>query len=234
MAVHGARWLTAAALLAATAVSADQQMWLELEDAQRGAAMIPLWGVVRHLCEPCGETSWREEAVRSVEVVPTGNDNWHTIEVNGSEVDLAYLYVETDGGWRNLALMLGLQASGVSATLAGADRGAPEPAAEGDDDPCANAQTTIEMLFCAKAELTTAEDELDRVYRQLMETLEEPRRSRLRDAQRAWLAFRDACADFEASLFEGGSMAPVLRTTELTHRTRARTLELRRVLEQGE
>ena len=46
-----------------------------------------------------------------------GNTYWE-IEVDGKGIDLAYVYVQTPAGWENLALKLGLDATGVPRTLA--------------------------------------------------------------------------------------------------------------------
>jgi len=53
-------------------------------------------------------------------------------------------------------------------------------------------------------------------------------REKLRVAQNAWVRFRDANADFQASLAEGGTMAPLLRIGTLVEMTEARTEELRK------
>ena len=223
-------------LLAAGAAVADQQAWVARSDAEVAAAMIPVNGLIRHYCAPCGDTSWKEEVVRSVEIASTSVGNYWEVLVNGDGIDLAYVYVETDGGWRNLAIMLNLEVSDVPKQLPGTNN--PMQAmlreVEPATDPCADPLTTAEMLHCASAEWQAADAELNAVYQQLMAELDEPRRSHLQTAQRAWIIYRDACADFEAALFEGGSMAPVLHAAELADRTRQRVDELRSVLEFGE
>jgi len=211
-------------------VSADQYMWVPKVAADRAASMMERGTIVRHFCEPCGDTKWREEKVRDVRVEES---EWHDsfeIVLNGDGIDLAYTYIETDGGWRNLALMLDLDASGVSEVLDDLEH----PEEIEAHDPCESPRNTNEALQCAQAELDAADAELNRVYGEVMQLLEEPRRSRLRQAQRAWLPFRDASAEFEASLFEGGTMAPVLRVSEKSYLTRKRTDELREILKLGE
>ena len=58
-----------------------------------------------------------------------------------------------------------------------------------------------------------------------------PQEALLRDAQRAWIAFRDAACDAEASLYEGGTFQPVAGTECRTRLTQARTGDLRIVAE---
>ena len=45
-----------------------------------------------------------------------GRTYWE-IELDGKGIDLAYVYVQTPAGWENLALKLGLDATGVPRTL---------------------------------------------------------------------------------------------------------------------
>lgn len=65
------------------------------------------------------------------------------------------------------------------------------------------------MNVCAAQESRRADAQLNAVYQKLMKTLDANRRTKLRAAQRAWLAYRDAQCAFEASASEGGSMQPL-------------------------
>jgi uncharacterized protein YecT (DUF1311 family) len=99
-------------------------------------------------------------------------------------------------------------------------------------DPCANAQTTAEMRDCAGREYKQADDELNRVYRQLMAKLDdEGRKTALKTAQQAWIKYRDANCDFASYLNRGGTKEPVVRYNCMTGMTVARTKELREYLE---
>jgi uncharacterized protein YecT (DUF1311 family) len=99
-------------------------------------------------------------------------------------------------------------------------------------DPCANAQTTAEMRDCAGREYKQADDELNRVYRQLMAKLDdEGRKTALKTAQQAWIKYRDANCDFASYLNRGGTIEPVVRYNCMTGMTVARTKELREYLE---
>lgn len=77
-----------------------------------------------------------------------------------------------------------------------------------------------EMERYAKADL-----ELNRVYRHLMSTLTKDKQEQLKKAQRAWIAFRDAEADFEAD--GGGWGWTASWDASLTRLTEARTKQLK-------
>ncbi|MFQ2812649.1 lysozyme inhibitor LprI family protein [Aeromonas caviae] len=56
--------------------------------------------------------------------------------------------------------------------------------------------------------------------------MEKAQLERLRTAQRAWIAFRDAQCRYEVGVYEGGSMAPMVHSSCLTQLTEARTKDL--------
>jgi len=93
---------------------------------------------------------------------------------------------------------------------------------------CENAVTTATMRTCEGLRYTTANRELDEAYQALMDRLDAGQKQKLRIAQRAWLRFRDANADFESSQAQGGTLAPLLRLGTLTEMTIARTNELKK------
>ncbi len=98
---------------------ADQAAYIEKGEAE--AAMNVLMGnsVIRHYCQPCGDKNWTQENIGSVEAGHTGYEQYWQVLVNGKGIDLAYVYVETDGGWRNVAMMLEIQVSDVPLILPG-------------------------------------------------------------------------------------------------------------------
>jgi uncharacterized protein YecT (DUF1311 family) len=93
---------------------------------------------------------------------------------------------------------------------------------------CENAVTTAAMRTCEASRYATAQQELDAAYQRLMEHLDDGQKQKLRTSQRAWLGFRDANADFQASLVQGGTLAPLVRIGSLTEMTKARTQELKK------
>ena len=94
-------------------------------------------------------------------------------------------------------------------------------------DPCADAQTTVEMRDCAGREYKKADEGLNKVYRQLISSLaDEGYKGALKAAQLAWIKYRDANCDFESYLNRGGTIEPVVRLGCLTAMTTTRTKEL--------
>ena len=98
-------------------------------------------------------------------------------------------------------------------------------------DPCPNARTDSEMNACAEQKYKQADAELNRVYQELMRA-SGGRDQKLKSAQLAWLKFRDAECDYEASQYEGGSMKPMVYSFCLGDVTSARTKQLRDALKE--
>lgn len=101
--------------------------------------------------------------------------------------------------------------------------------AAGQVEPPANCntpQTQLEMNLCAKAWFEEEDDKLNQFYQDLKLTLNSAQQSDLTNAELAWLDFRDANCEFEASQVEGGSMQPTLYFSCLAELSRDRTAEL--------
>ena len=97
----------------------------------------------------------------------------------------------------------------------------------------ANAQSQSEMNRGAAREFETADATLNKVYKQLIGKLDDEGKEKLKLAQRAWVQFRDAQADFEADKeARGGSMAPLIYNGTRKTLTDARIKELQRVLKE--
>lgn len=92
------------------------------------------------------------------------------------------------------------------------------------------AETTIEMDMNAAEALHEADAALNTAYKEVMAVYGEPQQEALRLAQRAWIKYRDACADSEGSLYEGGSLQSVARTRSAVALTEAQTELLRALL----
>lgn len=113
------------------------------------------------------------------------------------------------------------------------------PAAAVAQEPdCENPQTQLEMTQCAGEEYRVADAELNARYSAAMSRYEnnEEARQLLRDAQRAWIRFRDAECDLVTLGVRGGSIEPMIRAQclqELTE-TRARQLEELAQCEEGD
>ena len=94
-------------------------------------------------------------------------------------------------------------------------------------DPCANPQTQIEMTQCAADAYKAADKVLNQVYQQLVAKLDDEEKAQLKEAQTAWLKYRDTNCDFVADQYKGGTMRPMIYAGCLEGVTKKRTSELR-------
>jgi uncharacterized protein YecT (DUF1311 family) len=88
------------------------------------------------------------------------------------------------------------------------------------DVDCSNANSQIEMTYCAEQEWNAADADLNaayaaakRVMRGIDTAIPRPERGaemQLRDAQRAWVTFRDAACAAEGYTFHGGTAEPMV------------------------
>ena len=109
-------------------------------------------------------------------------------------------------------------------------------------DECAEPRTQSEMNRCAARDFRRADAELNRQWAATMKKMRtdesfsftgDKRPSgdvKLREAQRAWLAFRDAQCTVEGYQARGGSMEPMLYDICREELTRARTEQLRKLI----
>jgi len=97
--------------------------------------------------------------------------------------------------------------------------------------PCNSETTTAGMRNCENLRYGQAQKALDSAYALLMKQLDAGGKEKLRAAQSAWLQFRQADADFEAQLAEGGTLAPLIKITVMADLTEARTAQLKKSLQ---
>lgn len=93
--------------------------------------------------------------------------------------------------------------------------------------PCANVQSQAEMNICWGNEYKKADAELNQVYRKLVGMLDEEQKAQLKEAQLAWISYRDKNCEFVADMYKGGSLRPTVLATCLLDVTDNRTTELR-------
>lgn len=93
-------------------------------------------------------------------------------------------------------------------------------------------QTQSELTEQAANEWKQADRLLNRQYQKLQGLLDKEAREKLRQAQKAWVEFRDKEAELRADLARGGSMAPMLFYEKMAGLTRDRTRQLK-ALEAG-
>ncbi|MBV2361698.1 DUF1311 domain-containing protein [Thalassococcus sp. CAU 1522] len=87
--------------------------------------------------------------------------------------------------------------------------------------------TQIEMNTCAAEEYRRADAALNAAWKPAKAFADGAGiGAKLLDAQRKWIAFRDAACLAEAGLYEGGSIRPLVLNSCLTRLTRQRTEDL--------
>jgi hypothetical protein len=113
--------ITIVLALAGTAY-ADQCEWIDAKVAAKAQKQLASHPKVIAFCEPCGEKApGLPEVVSSVQV-STADYGRASFAINGTDVDLAYTFVQTSPGtYTNLAKLAGCEATGVSRTLKVAD-----------------------------------------------------------------------------------------------------------------
>jgi uncharacterized protein YecT (DUF1311 family) len=98
---------------------------------------------------------------------------------------------------------------------------------EADGIDCNHAVAQQEMNICADKDYRKVDAVLNAVYRDAMKGLEDHDRGLLREAQRAWIKFRDAECTYTSASNEGGSIYPLVYSGCLTELTKARIKQLR-------
>ena len=100
-------------------------------------------------------------------------------------------------------------------------------------EPCEKAQTTAELRDCVGREYQEADAELNKVYKQVMTRLDdEGHKAALKEAQLAWIKYRDANCEFESYLNRGGTIYPVVYEGCRAAMTASRTKELQESLKE--
>lgn len=89
-----------------------------------------------------------------------------------------------------------------------------------------SAQSTVEMKEQAGAILEKSDKAMNAAYQQLLKALNDEGKKRLREAQRAWVAFRDAQAGFDSHHLAGGTLEGLEHLGSLNQLTQERTKRL--------
>lgn len=90
----------------------------------------------------------------------------------------------------------------------------------------AGAQSTVEMKQQAAAAFEKSDKAMNAAYQQLLKILNDEGKKRLREAQRAWVTFRDAQAGFDSHHLAGGTLEGLEYTGSLNLLTQERTKRL--------
>jgi len=100
--------------------------------------------------------------------------------------------------------------------------------AQTEEDPCApEAQRSTQLMACAERKFKEATAELKRVRAKLYEDFESRSRVKFRAAERLWLSYRKSNCDTEASIYEGGTIQPLIQLQCMTRVTLERADELK-------
>lgn len=95
---------------------------------------------------------------------------------------------------------------------------------------CENPMTQRDMNHCAYLDYQAADEDLNLAYgmpRGMADRIGPHAVTKLRDAQRAWITFRDLACEVEGLLFEGGTMEPLIVDSCKAGLSRQRTEQLR-------
>ncbi|WAC20720.1 DUF1311 domain-containing protein [Luteolibacter sp. SL250] len=89
-----------------------------------------------------------------------------------------------------------------------------------------HAQSNAEMKEEAASILDKSDTAMNKAYQQLLSILNDEGKKRLRETQRAWLAYRDAQAGFDSHHMAGGTGEGLERLGSLNMLTEERTKRL--------
>ena len=95
------------------------------------------------------------------------------------------------------------------------------------------AQNQADLNQAATAAYEKSDAELNKVYKELRETLTDNEKERLKEVQKLWITYRDKESEFAASLYEGGSMAGLVKVNAATAETESRNAALKSLFREG-
>ncbi|CAB3764285.1 lysozyme inhibitor LprI family protein [Paraburkholderia solisilvae] len=88
---------------------------------------------------------------------------------------------------------------------------------------CANATDQATLTQCANNSLKASDAKLNQTFRALLAKVSKPGKDKLQKSQRAWIAWRDAQCDFNASGSRDGSIHGMALASCLDDLTQAQT-----------
>jgi uncharacterized protein YecT (DUF1311 family) len=98
--------------------------------------------------------------------------------------------------------------------------------------PCGQNSTQQELNVCSLEAYEKADRELNALYKQQIARLGESGKTRLKDAQRAWVVFRDKACLYEVGpREESGTIWPLLQNSCLEKFTKQRVADLKEYVE---
>ena len=103
--------------------------------------------------------------------------------------------------------------------------------AQNSENPCEMEQNQHNMNLCAQQEYAKADAELNKTWKQLLLLLDERQKATLREMEKAWIKLRDQHCELQSSVWEGGSMQPMIQFGCLREFTEQRTQQLQDLVE---
>ena len=94
------------------------------------------------------------------------------------------------------------------------------------NNACDNANTQMELNECTAIYLEREDRFLNKSYKQLRTFLNHSEKQQLKQAQLAWIGFRDKSCEFSSREFKGGSAYSMVYNSCLTNYTKSRRIEL--------
>jgi len=94
----------------------DQYQWNTLKDASNAKKIILKKGQILEFCEPCSPPECKLINVETIKIINPEKD-YGEVYVNEKGIDLAYTFINENNKWKNLAIFLGLEPTGVSTIL---------------------------------------------------------------------------------------------------------------------
>ncbi|MBZ9861554.1 MULTISPECIES: lysozyme inhibitor LprI family protein [unclassified Mesorhizobium] len=148
-------------------------------------------------------------------------------------------YAGASGGFKQRTDQMSAKTSLLSASLAvaifavvaGLTMLPTTPAARAATIDCAAAKTQADLATCTAANAASADAGLNAVYKELAGRLAPTDLKRLREAQRAWIPFRDKECAFRTQPYAGGSVYATLVETCRQDLTKARLAQLQHQLQ---
>ena len=95
------------------------------------------------------------------------------------------------------------------------------------DSPCTEVRVTVDLAACLDKARASADAELNHLYAEVRNRLEEDERKQLVAAQRLWIQYRDANCEAERDLYGNGTGRGPAYLACLEAMTRHRANELR-------
>lgn len=100
-----------------------------------------------------------------------------------------------------------------------------------NDVNCDDAVSTYDMKICESQRYEIQDKRLNDQYAKLMKKNDKQGQSKLKAAQRAWIAYRDAECDYAADSMRGGTLEGLIGLSCMTEKTKTRADELKDYVE---